>query len=300
VSNVRDRAGNRDRLAAASDVTAITSYSWVKAATDAGWSAINVSVVGAGHREEGKSGDDSSSCYHLGENGSFLAVADGAGSSRYAAWASETAIIVTNQTVADFERELLEAHDANQLQSVLAGLMTKIEARFTKELKVRHRATSDALTTLAITLVLEPFICYAGIGDGFWIIQRSNGQFYLPTPIARTGRYHNETSFLGHDPWQDKGFAWVLLDQDISTVALSTDGLEEVFLDFGDPRTGQLAADPFRIIHERISGVVEAMQPADSDLESVALRLGQLMVQPWVGDWSRDDLTLAVSCKSRG
>lgn len=263
------------------------------------WRSVAVSVSGASHRQAEKPGHDASWCDRFALSGSLLIVADGAGSCRYPDWASREVVRIARNIISTETTDLQSVQCAEDALPFLAKIMNSIEKQFRNLLQLNEIESKDALSTLGIAVIDEPFVYYMGIGDGFIITQTKSGRYYLPVPIMRTGRYQNQASFIGHDSWQEAGFSYVLWDPEIVTVGLSSDGLEEAFLDYLSPVDGNPGVEPLRPIPERLSGVVDKLSDPSSDLRHISDRLSELLLQDWINEWSSDDLSLALACKRR-
>jgi len=275
----------------------VTSLSTARSRDATSWHALTVSVVGEGHRAEAKGGDDCSQCLAIGESAIALVVADGAGGSSHAAWSARTAVDLIAPLLDAAAPEITAAASAYSAIRVLGRIMISAEDAV---LDVRRRfdiRPGDGLTTLGVALASDDFVVYAGIGDGFLVVGLRDGRYFLPIPIVRASRHHNETWLLGHDSWRSHGFCYAVCDAEIATIALSTDGLEEVLLDYRLPGADIPGAEPLRPVPDRFSGAVTAMRGPDSDLDDTAMHLARLLVSSEVGALSSDDLSLAIAVR---
>jgi hypothetical protein len=273
----------------------LTALSTAETAIGSIWRSVAVSTVGQGHRSEDAHGHDYSCCLALGDSTTALLVADGAGTSHQAAWGARAAVELTVPLLRAAVPAIGIASSAHALGHVLSSIIEGSERQLLAERRRYELSTEDALTTLGIVVIRPPYVVYAGIGDGFLVVGLRDGRYFLPVPIARAGRYHNETWLLGHDDWRAYGFCYSLCDPDVVSVALSTDGLEEVLLDYRPHGLDEPGAEPLRPVPDRLSGAVGALQQGEADVHDIASHLAKLLLSPDVGALSEDDLSLALA-----
>ena len=176
----------------------------------------------------------------------MLAVADGAGSAKYAAVGARTAVNTAIKAIGRFlEHDDLISQDTWEcaIKNVLQDTRAEIENLPAKwqEMQLNdaespndEQAPSlhDFATTLLIAIITSAWIVAAQIGDGAIVIQYDNQTVDVLTQ-PNHGEYLNQTSFVTDDDYLQ--YAQITSIQRLPTVkgiALLTDGLENLALDF--------------------------------------------------------------------
>lgn len=194
------------------------------------WRHIACSLQGPAHVAEESPCQDSSTAQWIGdaESGALVAcVADGAGSAPYSSTGSRIACdaIVANalsyfdarRNFDDFRRDDAIAWCAEARQSIL-------ETAEASQQRVR-----DYATTLCAVVACGPrFICFQ-IGDGAIVIRNSGAYGVAFWP--QSGEYANSTNFITAPDFRDH-LEFVAANGQFSDVALLTDGIERLALDF--------------------------------------------------------------------
>ncbi len=232
------------------------------------WQILDASVTGTSHQKVNRDCEDK---YHFDqyENGTLLlAVADGAGSASHASDGAQHAVNKALETIKDsFEQEgepnsqdewsnrlqwvldivhislqeladsSLSEHTEFESTQIIEPLMTLPFNNKDSEIKEGAKNISSSLslreyaTTLLLAVVTSQWIAIAQIGDGIVIVQDNNGKLQMLT-LPDHGEYINETSFITDAKYREHVQFFVKSDISVKGIALLTDGLQMLALDF--------------------------------------------------------------------
>jgi serine/threonine protein phosphatase PrpC len=238
------------------------------------WKFAALSVVGSRHLKEGRSCEDSShALWDEALQTLVLVAADGAGSADNAAIGSSFVVEAVMSLVPVLLKELDDLVTTEQLEQLLLNL-----ARTTREQleeKVRRDNQSEAVnhdmlqtyaTTLLVALQTPDYLAALQIGDGFIIITTRQPDM-VKLFEARKGQYANQTCFLtsleSFDELVTSGHVNVTVrsSRDVCSIALITDGLENVAMTMKD---GGTPHPPFFLaLLKRLSEIEAAMFTKD-------------------------------------
>lgn len=228
------------------------------------WRVVGASVTGTGHQKMGRGCDDTHKFRILSTGSLFLAVADGAGSASKsaegAACAVQTALhtaeallaqqpqseeqwYATFSSIWSAVRTSVEALVANQTNG--AGVMplaTTMEEEGLPQLlqKPTPMSLREFATTLLLTIVTPQWIAVTQLGDGAVVAQYANGELQTLT-VPEHGEYVNESSFITDTDYLEKIQYVILPQKELQGIALFTDGLEMLALDYATKK----AYEPF-------------------------------------------------------
>lgn len=223
----------------------------------------------------------------------ILAVADGAGSSRYSAAAATLAVSIATAIASE---QLLDYGWDDTTKVELVSLLQHIftETRRSVESGVRgairgHSGTlrlQDFRSTLAVAILRPPWLLTLQVGDGFIVIESGPGSHVLLGGPPPAGEEANMATFLDAPMDPRTHVVQALRCPELTGVALSTDGLETLALDYqaGGPRTPH--ADLFNPLFR---GVADATWSSE--------RILRLLRSPRVLEGTSDDTTLLVATK---
>lgn len=252
------------------------------------WRYVSASVVGTSHQRDDRPCQDANCCGTLETNASpifFAIVSDGAGSAQ----ASE----VGAKTVTDYMQKrvrgwLRRRGDKDPLpdEDVVRGWVARARGHLIKiaeesDLPVRQLAC----TLMGIVATSAAAICFQ-VGDGAIVLHCESG---YQVPIwPDNGEYANTTFFVTESHVLDH-LHFVRLDCPVLAVALMTDGMERLALNFSAhnvhepffaPLFGRLSAEP--------TGYAESLrEPLQTFLSS-----------PAVNTRTDDDKTLVLASLS--
>lgn len=145
----------------------------------------------------------------------------------------------------------------------------------------------DGATTIGVTYVTGECVGVLAVGDAFVVITRSDGTTALVLAPEPAGEYANQTKYLRPDLDPASANAFVVVDPEIVSVTLSTDGLAEVMLAAGAHPTESVPhAGFFRTLYDQLTG-------GSMDGPKLNRLLAKLSGE------APDDLTLAVAWRDR-
>lgn len=285
------------------------------------WHVLNASVTGTSHQKVSRDCEDRN-CHYKCENGTLLiAVADGAGSASHASDGAQHAVNKALEIIKDsFEQKGEPSSQdewSNRLQWVLdmvhislqeladRNLSEHTEFESTQiieplmilpfnnkdgEIKEGAKNISSSLslreyaTTLLLAVVTSQWIAIAQIGDGIVIVQDNNGKLQMLT-LPDHGEYINETSFITDAKYQEHVQFFIKSDMSVKGIALLTDGLQMLALDFST----NLPHEPF------FSPLFEiaAMQTTSSKQE-----LENFLASERVCERTDDDKTIVLAVRA--
>jgi hypothetical protein len=187
---------------------------------------LSVTARGASHVQRGLPCQDASASITLDRHACLLVVADGAGSAPRSDVGAHRAIELVAERAA--LRWVGVDLSSDGLRGFLVGLLSEVATVFHQLIGSDPRmlggSPADYATTLAATVVAWPWIAYGGIGDAFLVGCDPDEHLHLLVPPSKDGEFRNETQFL--DPRASIACR-VILDESLSGVVLSTDGLEK-------------------------------------------------------------------------
>lgn len=182
------------------------------------WRTAYASVIGTSHQESDLPCQDAGICCNV--NDVLLAtVSDGAGSALRAE-------VGSTLTVEHFIRSFSAVAPKDVTKSLVVDWLTilrnEIAAKATEEgLQLR-----DYACTVAAAIVGQDSAVFFQIGDGAIVVNDYEIVFW-----PQHGEYINQTNFLVQDNYQEV-LQFVVFEQRVEKLALFTDGIERLVLDF--------------------------------------------------------------------
>jgi hypothetical protein len=239
------------------------------------WHAAGAVVTGAHHLTKGLRGQDAFCSFVTTQGALVLAVADGAGSTRFGGWGAR----IATKTVI---RHCQQHFPAKQTE---LSRIFDLAHRAVKSTAARRRLACDefACTLLVVVIHPEQRILAGQIGDGAIVAQSRDGYIgSLFSPNYTTAI--NETHFITSFDYQKHTFFSTVDTASLAALALFSDGFEPAAMHYS---TGM----PHIPLFERIFQGIRPL--ADTPLFLDALR--QLLINPRVAACSDDDKTLAIA-----
>lgn len=216
------------------------------------WQFINASVIGPTHRNREEPCQDASLVRTLSlVQGHYLigCCCDGAGSAYLAAQGAELAC----QTVVGFashavrKRGGLQSTTKQNVSDWIAGASEKLSDMALD----RHAKKRDAACTMLLSVVGPELALFVQIGDGAIVINAENGSGYDVVFWPQMGEYAGTTNFLT-DPNAADSFVFKQIERPITHLAMFTDGVQMLGLDFGRRTAHQPFFDPlFEAMHQQ-------------------------------------------------
>ncbi len=193
------------------------------------WVALGASVVGSSHLARAVPCQDAHAGVVLDDGTLLLAVADGAGSARYAAEGSARAAqaclgFVAHQLAAGHPadeaawRELL-LHVLAQTRGALDDLAAEVDGATVR----------DLATTLLLAVLTPTVLATLQVGDGA-IVLRSGEELHVLSPPA-VGEYINETTFITSADAVERVLIAVNESEAVDALAIFSDGVQMLALE---------------------------------------------------------------------
>ena len=246
---------------------------------------MSCTLLGPAHEKTGDPCQDSGRVSVLGEeqDSTLVAcVADGAGSARFSDRGSD----IVSRVICDNAASHLKSHEG------MNGLSRNDVLSWCEHAKREIQEQADSFgcetrefaTTLCAAIISQQNCVFFQIGDGAIILRRNGvyGVVFWP----QSGEYANMTNFITADDYQDK-FEYLATSVSFSDVALFTDGIERMALDFETQTPFAPFFDP----------LLNTLSKSDSSLD-LGEDLRRLLQSDSVRERSDDDKTLIVATRS--
>lgn len=217
------------------------------------WTYTNASAIGTSHQKRDEGCQDYSRvvCLRINRNDEqkfiFAAVADGAGTAKYAAKGAKLAVRILRKEI---QRSLSKSEaflTREKLRTAVLMTSSHIEEYASR---LGHKSR-DYATTLICAVLLPDQAWHLQIGDGAAVF--GYGEHRTVDYWPAKGEYGNETFFITDDNVLDQ-----LYIREIETpdeVTLFTDGLEAIALDLKNREVHRPFYDSFyRVLNQREAG----------------------------------------------
>ncbi len=244
------------------------------------WRVVGASVRGSGHEQSGAECQDAHAVdVTLGMM--VVAVADGAGSARYAALGSAAAASAALDSVRA-ERALGLPQTESAWRDCLARVLDGARERLVQEAREHGAELREFATTLLVAVVTPELLVAAQVGDGA-IVEFDDTT--PPTALTRPerGEHVNETTFLTSEGAVEQA-QYAFRAGAPRTLALFTDGLQRLALQMphGTPHPPFFAT-----LIDFMQGAVE-VEPAEEELR-------RFLMSARVRERTDDDITLVLA-----
>jgi hypothetical protein len=207
------------------------------------WSWVGACSTGSSHFKSGTECQDYAACMELGSenNHALLAVvSDGAGSAEFASIGSH--IIVHSYTRCVIEH--LRAGRALEAisEELVREWLDNIRDRIIRAADQRGKKPRDLAATLVSAIVCPDRAIICHIGDGACVLRRPENHHWEVPSWPLHGEYASSTYFVTDDPQPNLQFCEA--KGDFSDVAVFSDGLERLALDFKNKTAFDQFFDP--------------------------------------------------------
>ena len=243
------------------------------------WAVIAGSVAGTSHARLGTPCQDASSSTTFGEQGDWLAiaVADGAGSASHSDRGSSVCVAELLKNVQSLPNEELLTADG------MLKLFNSARNAVLAEADLLKVSSRELACTALFALVGPSCGMFGQVGDGAIVV--GDGLTYRMAHWPEPGEYANLTDFLTDKDFA-KTFQFVSITEPINEVAVLSDGLQRLCLNFAD----KSPHDPFfRPLFRRL---ITESNP--TDLESP---LREFLDSPTVNARTDDDKSLVLAVR---
>jgi hypothetical protein len=253
------------------------------------WRYAAASIAGASHRAAETPCQDRHRCDLVAagaDNPTLIAVvSDGAGSARRGARGAELATELVAAEALVWLRGGGSVRDLDRTR--VAGWLERVRAAIFGEAEACASEPRDFAATLLFALLDARTAAFGQIGDGAIVTSAEPGE-WLTQWWPRHGTYANQTFFITDaDAPERLAFGHSLFP--ITEVALFTDGLERVLLDFG-------VREPHGPAFESMLGPLRAADGA-GHMERLSSALAGYLASPAVASRTGDDITLVIGTR---
>lgn len=241
---------------------------------------VAASVTGAAHMTMGKGNEDALLSASLLDGTLVFIVADGAGS---AACAAEGSSLVVQGAL-----EVLQSRPLPNTKTTWKTFLLELCCQVRKGLEEVALEAEQPLKALASTLLLavitESHIAAFQLGDGAIVVQTKTSLERLTQPFR--GDYASETIFLTSTNFLEHASCKILPADEVSSLALLTDGLEPVAFDLSSDK-------PFTPFFEPLFTFAKNT----NDEHRSCLELASFLESERIQKRTNDDKTLILAVK---
>ncbi|MEM9201054.1 MAG: protein phosphatase 2C domain-containing protein [Actinomycetota bacterium] len=252
------------------------------------WQTLALQLKGSGKGPAEQCQDRAKAWQLPGSAGCLLAVADGAGSTRHGGDGAERLIQGIDHLVGRATRWPNPGGSGSGTEAVRKIAESVIESTLSG-LRAERVEVRDYASTFAVGWVGEREAAFAALGDAFACVQHAGepavAHLVLP-PDREPGQ--TGTHFFTSDGWRSLIRTAIVDDPKIASVVLSTDGLEEVAIEYAHPGSLDDYARPRDVYF-----VPQMMELIGEGLDEGGLA-SELSV-PEILDKKGDDIGLAVA-----
>jgi hypothetical protein len=206
----------------------------------------------------------------------FAACADGAGSAEFSHRGSKAAVECVMENAAPRESPPTREQIETWIDAARARVLATAAA---------YQTTPRQLAcTLLAAMIGENWAAFAQIGDGVIVFDGPEGYELAFWPD--NGEYANTTRFLTDDDYR-ANLRIEIIDRRLTELAVLTDGLQMLALDFGQAK-----------VHDRFFAPLFRALKHGPDEETLRAALLQFMGSKRVNDRTDDDKTLLLAIRS--
>jgi len=203
------------------------------------WKTVCQSVIGTSHQQRNLPCQDFGHYQLLDENTLIGAVADGAGSAKFAEIGSKIAVEqsllflakLNDRPVSNSEEEL-DANLENACREFFTLLVHDVLKTLDMEAKKRKCALGDFACTLLVFIATSEYLAAMQIGDGFILVRPNGGEYKLIFEPDK-GEYINETTFVTSIDAL-KQMQIKILKETSHFICVATDGVEGISINLSN------------------------------------------------------------------
>jgi len=251
----------------------------------ADWTWVGSRSTGTSHLKSGTGCDDFGACIELRTPNDTILIAvasDGAGSARFSSigsWIATRSFI--RCAVSHFSKgELVSALDAEILKHWIDEVRDNISLAASK----REAKPRDFAATFVGAVVGKESAKFCHVGDGAAVYMAKNSDDWIVASWPAQGEFAATTYFVTDDP--EASVRVVAVDEEIESVAVFTDGIERLVLNFTD----KSAHAPF--FERMFSPIQRSIGGRD---RSLSRKLREFLDGPTVCEKTDDDKTLILA-----
>jgi len=220
-----------------------------------GWKAVARFTEGTSHQHQGVVCQDYADYRVFDDDVVVGAVADGAGSAKYAETGSKLAVERTLKFLSKISNYLQKRRRScwqkysQQLSDEEAGKLfgktvNYVQKKLSKEAVSMDCSIKDFACTLLVFIATPHWIAAMQIGDGFIVVHPENSEEYQLLFQPDKGEFANETAFITSPNALGEMHIKVIAEKP-KFICASTDGLEKVAIRFSDWQPFSRFFEPF-------------------------------------------------------
>jgi len=216
-----------------------------------GWKAVARSSPGTSHQHQGIACQDYAS-YQVFEDVIVGAVADGAGSAKYAEVGSQLAVETTLKFLSDYLEKRKKSSgqkyspplSEEEAENLFGKTVTQVQRELSKQAVSRDCFAKDLACTLLVFIATPNWIAAMQIGDGFIVVHPENSEEYQLLFQPDKGEFTNETAFI-MSPNAVGEMQIRVIAENPKFICASTGGLQKIAIRFSDWQPFPLFFQPF-------------------------------------------------------
>jgi hypothetical protein len=249
------------------------------------WSWIGACSTGSSHIRAGTTCQDSASCVELAirDDHALLAIVpDGAGSAEYSA-------IGSRLVVGCFARCVIAHLQANQAAELITkelvlDWLDNVRDHISRSAELRAISPRDMAATLVGAIVFSNHAIVCHVGDGACVLRNKEESEWQVASWPAHGEYASSTYFVTDEP--EPTLQFNLLLGEFNEVAIFSDGIERLALDFGN-------GNAFAPFFEHMFAPLTSLGPGRDRRLSLSLR--KYLDSPRVVERTDDDKSLILA-----
>ena len=207
------------------------------------WVWIGACSVGTSHIKSGTECQDRASCIVFkGHDGYTLiaVVSDGAGSSKYSSIGSHLVVKGFAMSAAAYLRAGATVEGVTK--DIIRSWIDEIRDKIGLAAQDRNSEPREFAATMVAAIVSDRNAVVAHIGDGACVVRRRDQTEWEVPSWPAHGEYASSTYFITDDP--EPSLQFTTIAEPISEIAIFSDGLERLALDFTAFRASEKFFDP--------------------------------------------------------
>lgn len=253
------------------------------------WRTANASVIGTSHLKNNLPCQDASACYVLQVNNEFevlfAVVSDGAGTALHSDLGSE---LVVSDFLKEFVTKIQEDPDLRKInETCVRNWIVQLNEKLTKLAIEKGVNIKEFACTLVAAIVGQETSIFFQIGDGAIVVGDPGTAEYGHVFWPQHGEFANQTNFLTQDN-VDKVLAFACCNSYIDKIALFSDGIERLVLDFSLTVVHSPAFQP-------IFEWLKHCDPLDNENPSATLK--NYLNSAFINQRTDDDKTLLMASR---
>jgi Protein phosphatase 2C len=195
------------------------------------WCWVGACSIGSSHVKAGTVCQDAAACIEVkfgGEQVLLVMVSDGAGSAQFSAIGSH--LVVEGFTRCVLKHLRSEQSAVRISEEIVRSWLDDIRDKIFQSANRHGTEPRQLAATLVAAILFKDYAVICHIGDGACVLRRrGNISWEVPSWPAH-GEYASSTYFITDDP--QPNLQYNLIESEVSEVAVFSDGIERLVLDF--------------------------------------------------------------------